>query len=137
MSEGAEWEGYSVRDVGEADAFGHKKKANVGDDLSQEIKKRAGEETMVSDLTYELRSGNPDFLDKMVANTFAVMAMDSLQAGKSGQMTAIVEGRYAMAEIPDPNLGPRKVDVATMYNTERCRPIYTGKEGFPIFLTRA
>jgi len=137
MSEGAEWEGYSVRDVGEADAFGHKKKANVGDDLSQEIKKRAGEETMVSDLTYELRSGNPDFLDKMVANTFAVMAMDSLQAGKSGQMTAIVEGRYAMAEIPDPKLGPRKVDVATMYNTERCRPIYTGKEGFPIFLTRA
>ena len=137
MSEGAEWEGYSVRDVGEADAFGHKKKANVGDDLSQEIKKRAGEETMVSDLTYELRSGNPDFLDKMVANTFAVMAMDSLQAGKSGQMTAIVEGRYAMAEIPDPKLGPRKVDVETMYNTERCRPIYTGKEGFPIFLTRA
>jgi len=39
LSEGAEWEGYQVREVGEADAFGHKKKMNVGEDLSEEIKK--------------------------------------------------------------------------------------------------
>src|SRR5579871_857042 len=54
LSEGAEWEGYSVREYGEADAFGHRKKANVGEDLSDEIKKATGEETVVSDLTYEL-----------------------------------------------------------------------------------
>jgi 6-phosphofructokinase 1 len=39
--------------------------------------------------------------------------------------------------IPDPALGPRKVDVATMYNTERYRPTYDHKLGLPIFLTRA
>jgi len=27
--------------------------------------------------------------------------------------------------------------VATMYNTERCRPNYAHKTGLPIFLTRA
>ena len=42
-----------------------------------------------------------------------------------------------MNPIPDPAKGPRRVDVDTMYNTERYRPTYTGKLGFPIFLTRA
>jgi 6-phosphofructokinase 1 len=41
-----------------------------------------------------------------------------------------------MVPIPDPKLGPRKVDVATMYNTERYRPTYDLKHGLPIFLTR-
>jgi 6-phosphofructokinase 1 len=52
-------------------------------------------------------------------------------------MTAIQHGIYALVEIPDPKLGPRKVDVANMYNTERYRPDYSNKLGLPIFLTRA
>ena len=92
---------------------------------------------MVSDLTYDLRSGSPDFVDRMVATTYAEMAMDSLQEGKTGLMTAISSGCYAMVPIPDPKLGPRKVEIATMYNTERYRPTYDHKLGLPIFLTRA
>jgi 6-phosphofructokinase 1 len=42
-----------------------------------------------------------------------------------------------MVEIPDPKLGPRKVDVENMYNTDRYRPRYDHKMGIPIFLTRA
>jgi len=137
LSEGAEWEGYQVRHYGEADAYGHQKKANVGDDLAAEIKARAKEETIVSDLTYDLRSGDPDFTDKLVAATFGNMAMDAMQEGKSGLMTGITNGCYDMVEIPDPKLGPRKVDIATMYNTERYRPDYSKKRGLPIFLTRA
>jgi ATP-dependent phosphofructokinase / diphosphate-dependent phosphofructokinase len=137
LSEGAEWEGYQVRHYGEADAYGHQKKANVGDDLAAEIKARAKEETIVSDLTYDLRSGDPDFTDKLVAATFGNMAMDAMAEGKSGIMTGIVNGCYDLVEIPDPKLGPRKVDLATMYNTERYRPDYAKKRGLPIFLTRA
>ena len=109
----------------------------MAEDLSGEIKKSTGEETIVSDLTYELRSGSPDFVDKMVAATFAGMAMDAIEEGRHGQMTAINGGCYAMVEIPDPKLGPRKVDIATMYNTQRYRPTYDHKLGIPIFLTRA
>ncbi|HWB84297.1 MAG TPA: 6-phosphofructokinase [Bryobacteraceae bacterium] len=137
LSEGAEWEGYTVKEYGEADAFGHRKKMSVGEDLSNEIKKRTGEETIVSDLTYDLRSGSPDFVDRMVANTYAGMAMDAIEEGKHGLMTAIANGCYAMVSIPDPKLGPRKVDVPHMYNTKRYRPIYDHKMGMPIFLTRA
>jgi 6-phosphofructokinase 1 len=137
LSEGAEWEGYSVKEYGPADAFGHRKKMSVAEDLSDEIKKATGNETVVSDLTYDLRSGSADFVDRMVASTFAGMAMDSLQTGKTGLMTAINGGCYAMVPIPDPKLGPRKVEIATMYNTERYRPTYDHKLGLPIFLTRA
>jgi len=136
LSEGAEWQGYTVKEYGDADAFGHRKKMSVAEDLSDEIKTTTGEETVVSDLTYDLRSGSPDFVDRMVAFTFAGMAMDALQEGKSGLMTAINEGRYAMVAIPDPKLGPRKVDIESMYNTERYRPRYDRKLGLPIFLTR-
>jgi 6-phosphofructokinase 1 len=136
LSEGAEWEGYQVKHYGEADAYGHRKKANVGDDLSAEIKARTGEETIVSDLTYDLRSGDPDFVDKLVACTFGNMAMDALEEGRSGLMTGIVNGCFDLVEIPDPKLGPRKVDVATMYNTERYRPSYNNKRGLPVFLSK-
>ncbi len=136
LSEGAEWEGYQVREYGEPDAFGHRKKQNVAEALSEEIQKRTKEETVVSDLTYDLRSGNPDFVDKLIASTFGTMALDCVLENKSGLMAAVVDGCYAMVPIPDPKLGPRKVDIATMYNTDRYRPNYANKMGLPIFLIR-
>ena len=135
VSEGAEWEGYTVKEYGPADAFGHRKKMSVAEDLSNEIKAATGEETIVSDLTYELRSGSPDSVDRMVASTFAGMAVDAIHEGKQNLMTAVSGGCFALQPIPDPALGPRKVDVATMYNTERYRPTYDRKLGLPIFLT--
>ena len=137
LSEGAKWEGYTVQEYGEPDAFGHRKKASIGEALSTEISRRTGEESIVSDLTYDLRSGDPDFVDKLIAANFGNLAMDAVLAGKSGVMAALVEGAYALAPIPDPALGPRKVDIATMYNTDRYRPNYANKLGLPIFLTRA
>jgi 6-phosphofructokinase 1 len=134
MSEGAAWEGYKVQEYGEPDAYGHRKKASVAESLSDEIKRRTGEETIVSDLTYDLRSGDPDFVDKLVASTFGTMAFDAVLAGQSGLMSALVQGRYDLVPIPDPKLGPRTVDLATMYNTDRLRPIYANKRGLPVFL---
>ena len=137
LSEGAEWEGYTVREYGEADMYGHRKKENVAEALSDEIKKRTDEETIVSDLTYDLRSGAPDFVDKLVASTFGTMALEAVLDNQSGLMAALVNGCYTMASMPDPALGPRHVEVATMYNTDRYRPNYANKAGLPIFLTRA
>ena len=137
LSEGAEWEGYRVQEYGEADAYGHRKKASVAEALAEEIKRRTGEDTMTSDLTYDLRSGDPDFVDKLMALTFGNMAYDAVLDGKSGLMSALVNGCYELVPIPDHNLGPRKLDIATMYNTERYRPMYASKRGLPVFLQRA
>src|SRR5207237_1089243 len=116
---------------------GHRKKASVAEALAAEIKQRVNEETIVSDLTYDLRSGDPDFVDKLVASTFGTMALDAVLENKSGLMSALVNGCYTMMPIPDPKLGPRHVDISTMYNTDRFRPNYGNKTGLPIFLTRA
>jgi len=99
------------------------------------LKQRFSEETVVSDLTYDLRSGDPDFTDKLVASTFGTIALDAVLEGKSGLMTAIQSGCYALVPIPDPKLGPRKVDIRTMYDTDRYRPTYSNKLGLPVFLT--
>jgi 6-phosphofructokinase len=137
LSEGARWKGYEIKEYGEPDAFGHRHKFSVAEAFSDEIIARTKAETVVSDLTYDLRSGAPDFLDNLVATTFSTMAYDSMTSNKFGLMTAIADGKFAMVPIPDPKLGPRKVEVAKMYNTERYRPTYTSKEGLPVFLTHA
>jgi 6-phosphofructokinase len=137
ISEGAEWVGYNTREYGEADAYGHRKKGNVGQDLGLEIRKRTKEETVISDLTYELRSGEASFTDKMIAATFGNMAVECIQKNQTGLMTAIENGCYAMVPIPDSKLGPRQIDIKTMYDTERYRPRYTNKIGMPVFITRA
>ncbi|HEU5203980.1 MAG TPA: 6-phosphofructokinase [Candidatus Limnocylindrales bacterium] len=133
-AEGAIWKGAAVADIGEADAFGHRHKANVGEALAEELRRRTGIETLASELTYDLRSGEPDSIDAMVATTFANVAMDLVADGVTGRMVAIQDGKYAHTELPDPALGPRKVDVATMYNEARFRPRYDGKLGDPMLL---
>ena len=133
-AEGAIWQGAAMTDVGGADAFGHRHKANVGEALAAEIRDRTGIETLASELTYDLRSGEPDSIDSLVATTFANVAMDLVESGVTGRMVAIQDGKYAHAELPDPALGPRKVDVPTMYNVERFRPRYNGKLGDPMLL---
>jgi 6-phosphofructokinase 1 len=137
VSEGAEWQGYSTRQYGEADAYGHRKKESVAAALAEEIQRRADVETLVSDLTYDLRSGDPDFVDKLIGVTFGNIAYDALLDGKSGVMAALVSGCYELAPIPDPSLGPRKLDIAAAYSTERYRPIYANKRTLPVFLNRS
>lgn len=135
LSEGAQWEGYQIKEYGEPDAFGHRKKFSVAEAFSDEIIARTGAETVVSDLTYDLRSGAPDFLDTMVATTFGTMAYDAITSHKHGLMASISEGKFAMVQIPDPKDGPRKLDVEHMYNKDRYRPSYTSKEGLPLLLS--
>ncbi len=134
VAEGAMWKGGTLPEVGEADAYGHRRKADIGDALAAEIHARTGEDVLVSELTYELRSGDPDAFDQMVATTFANIAVDITDAGMSGRMVAIREGKFAHTSLPDPKLGARRIDVARQYDTTRFRPRYTGRLGFSLFL---
>lgn len=132
VSEGAIWTQGEVKEYGEADAYGHRKKADIGTALAEEVRKRTGQETMVSDLTYDLRSGEPDSIDQIVANTFANIAIELIRDGVSGRMIGIQNGHYAHVPLPDSSQGARRVDVATLYNTARYRPNYGSKLGAPL-----
>jgi ATP-dependent phosphofructokinase / diphosphate-dependent phosphofructokinase len=133
-SEGAIWKGGELKEVGEPDAYGHRHKADVGEALAEELKHRTGVETVHSDLTYDLRSGDPDALDQLVAITFANIAVDLLADGVFGRMTAVIDGNYAHSPLPSRNLGARTLDVETMYNAARFRPRYEAKLGSPLLL---
>jgi 6-phosphofructokinase 1 len=133
-AEGAIWQGARMQELGDADMFGHRHKANIGEALAAELKARTGIETAASELTYDLRSGEPDSLDSMVAITFANVAMDLIRDGVTGRMVAIQDGKYAHTHLPEPDIGPRRVDVAEMYDIERFRPRYEGKLGDPMLL---
>ena len=135
VSEGAVWQGHSVEEYGEADAYGHKKKVDIGHALGEEIRRRAGEEVMVSDLTYELRSGEPDALDQIVAITFANVAVDLIRGEVFGRLTAVRDGKYTHVPLPDPKLGARTLDIPKMYNATRYRPHYAGRLGSPLLLS--
>jgi ATP-dependent phosphofructokinase / diphosphate-dependent phosphofructokinase len=136
VSEGAVWKEGTIKEYGEADAYGHRKKVDIGEALGEEIRRRTGSEVMISDLTYDLRSGEPDAIDQLVAITFANIAVEMLRDGVTGRMVGVQNGCYAHAPLPASSLGARKVDVARLYNTERYRPNYASKLGAPLLFNR-
>jgi len=133
-AEGAIWQGAHVSDVGEADAFGHRHKMNVGEALATELKARTGLDAVSSELTYDLRSGEPDMLDSMVASTFANVAMDLIRDGISGRMVGIRDGKYSHVSLAETAKPPRRVQLEA-YSTERFRPKYADRLGDPLLLT--
>jgi len=133
-SEGAMWEGGKLAEFGEADAYGHRRKVDVGFALAEQIKARTGQDAVNSELTYDLRSGEADSLDQMVAITFANICVDLIRDGDvTGRMMAIVDGKYAHVPIPEPG-NQRRVDVETMYDFDRFRPQYHNRLGRPLLL---
>jgi len=136
VSEGAVWKEGTIAEVGEADAYGHRKKADIGHALGEEVKKRTKQEVMESDLTYDLRSGEPDAIDQLVAITFANVAADLIRDGVHGRLVGVQNGCYSQVPLKGLPTGARQVDVAKLYNVERYRPNYTSKIGAPLLFNR-
>jgi 6-phosphofructokinase len=133
-AEGAIWKGAQLAETGEVDAYGHRHKVNVGEALATELRARTGIESVASELTYDLRSGEPDMLDSMVASTFANVDMDLIRDGISGRMVAIRDGKYAHVPLAETAKPPRRVQLDA-YDTERFRPTYDDRLGDPLLLT--
>ena len=133
-SEGAIWKGGKLVEVGPPDAFGHRHKQNVGEALADAITHTTGLPTRAQDLAYDLRSGDPEPFDKIIANTFGTLAVELAAQGRTGRMVCIEKGVYADTELPDPSRAPRTVDVASDYDAARFRPRFTSRFGRTIFL---
>jgi 6-phosphofructokinase len=133
VSEGAIRSGGRLEEVGPPDAYGHRHKVDIGEVLAAEITQRTGLPTRVQDVTYDLRSGSPDAIDKIVANAFGTLAVELIAKGESGRMVCIQRGLYAHDVLPDPARGARTVDVATHYDAEHFRPNFTSLIGSPLF----
>ena len=92
-----------MRENGEPDGYSHRKKMSVAEALSAEMIRRDGVEAVVSDLTYDLRGGPPDFMDQLIASTFGHMAYEAIVAGQSGLMAAIHHDCYVWRRFRTPS----------------------------------
>ena len=121
LSEGANL-GVPVPEVGPPDAYGHRKKANVAEFLADELSKRLpGIRFLPIDLTYFLRSGEPEVYDKHMAIYFANLVMSLVEQGMHGVIAAYRDGTYIATDIPGKNVPARRVNPAD-YHPTRYRP---------------
>jgi 6-phosphofructokinase len=121
LSEGANL-GTPIPEIGEADAYGHKKKANVAEFLADQLTDRiAGVRFLPIDLTYFLRSGEPEVYDKHMAIHYANLIMSTVERGVHSVMAAHRDGEFISTDIPGKDIPPRRVDPED-YHSMRYRP---------------
>jgi ATP-dependent phosphofructokinase / diphosphate-dependent phosphofructokinase len=134
ISEGAHLEGGEIVQSGEADAYGHQKLGGIGKIVSEEIKKRSGMHTVYQQLSYLMRSGSPDSLDRMVAVSFGNLALDQLHIGHTGRMVALQQGNYTTVPLSMVISAKKTVDVSALYDVKNYRPKVNDMSGKPMFL---
>jgi len=135
ISEGArEIEGDLVHYDGDEDAYGHKKLGGIGAVTGEKLKRLTGENIIYQQLGYLMRSGAPDSLDRMVAVSYGLLAMDLVCHGRSGRMVALRDGVYTHVPLNQVIAGTKRVDVDEMYDVEQYRPKIADMLGKPMFL---
>lgn len=135
ISEGAMMIGGDVLETGEADAYGHRKLGGIGEQVSEEIKRRTSAKTMYQQLGYLMRSGAPDSLDRMVALSFGTLAVQLIRRKETGKMVALHGGKYTIVPVDMVLAGRKRVDVPAFYDIENYRPKIHDFMGVPMFLS--
>ncbi len=71
------------------DAFGHARLGGIAHWLEGEIEQRTGKETRATVLGHVQRGGTPTAFDRVLATRFGLHAIDAVDAGEWGKMTAL------------------------------------------------
>lgn len=134
VSEGAHPRGGEIHEDGEEDAYGHRKLGGIGAWLARDVRERTGRETLEQKLAYLMRSGAPDSLDRMAGMAFGTMAYEAMRDGRSGLLTAVVDGHYRSVPLSEVRAGARPANVATYYDAAEYRPRLQGLEQHTMLL---
>ncbi len=134
VAEGATLKGGKNIYQGKKDQYGNDKLGGIGDIIYDDLRRNHNVNVLTQPLAYLLRSGEPDALDKLVATSFGTMAIQMIEKGTYGKMTAIVDGNYAhggndcvMGEQPN-------LIVSDVYDTINYRPDIKNILGRPMYL---
>jgi 6-phosphofructokinase 1 len=133
VSEGATLAGAtSVKDL--AKSATARSAEGIGRTLARALETDTGQSTIVQELAYLMRAGEPDALDRMVGFAFGALAVQLLEAGNAGRMVAVNCGRYDHVPIDTLLTGTKVVDVDALYDRRRYRAKLAAVEGMPMFL---
>jgi 6-phosphofructokinase 1 len=134
VSEGAHMTGGQPVESGPEDAYGHRKLGGIGPALGEQLKRITGIDIVSQQLAYLMRAGAPDAVDRMVAVSYANMAIQHLEEGQTGVMMALRGGVYGSVPIDTCVSGQKRVDVAEFYDSKFYRPRIRQVRGKPFFL---
>ena len=134
ISEGAQMEGGSLVERGEADAYGHRKLGGIGQLTGEALKQRTGVGVIYQNLGYLVRSGPPDPVDLMVTFNFANLGLELAATGQFGQLVRLSGGVYGSAPLSIVAAGLKRVDIDALYDRQAYRPKIASVLGLPMYL---
>jgi ATP-dependent phosphofructokinase / diphosphate-dependent phosphofructokinase len=85
----------------EQDAFGHVRLGGIAHWLEDEIERRTGKETRATVLGHVQRGGTPTAFDRVLATRFGLHAIDAVDAGRWGTMTALRGTDIQLVELSE------------------------------------
>ena len=94
-------EGTAMQYETQTGRFGEIVAGGISERLKGEIEERTGFETRVTVLGHIQRGGTPTAFDRILGSRFGVAAMDSISAGESGLMTALVGEEIKMIPLAE------------------------------------
>jgi len=134
ISEGATMSGGGIVERGEADAYGHRKLGGIGQITGEELERLTGVGILYQPLGYLMRAGAPDSLDRMVAMSYANLAIDLVLRKDTGRLVSLNSGVYTAVPIEAVSRQPRHVDIEEFYDVSTYRPKIAHQLGKPMFL---
>ena len=111
-----------------------REEVSVSRRLARAVKERLGFGTVIQELAYLMRAGEPDAMDRMVGLAFGAFAVQLLSRGESGRMVALKDGNYSLVPIGTLEEGRKSVDVSGLYDASLYRAKLMRVEGMPMFL---
>ena len=135
VSEGATYKDGNIVETGEEDAYGHKKLGGIGQMISDDIKRITKTNTMFQQLSYVIRSGPPDSLDRMVGMAYGTTATQLIKKNDTGKLVALQGGKYTTVPLDMVISGKKHADVDSYYDKENYLPKVKEFLGHPMFLT--
>lgn len=134
ISEGAKIAGEGPSDGDIAKSNTKRGRVSVGQRLARQIEEKLGHGTVVQELAYLMRAGEPDALDRMVGFAFGGLAVQLIQSGRTGRMVTLTDGNYSHVPIDTLLTGAKSVDVSGLYDPASYRAKLMRIEGMPMFL---
>ncbi len=134
VSEGAILKGAANGDAELSKPASERGEGGIGQQLGAAIKARLGFGTVIQELAYLMRAGEPDAMDRMVGFAFGGLAVQLLQRGEKARMVTLTNGNYSHVPIATLLDGRKSVDVNGLYDPLTYRARLMRVEGMPMFL---
>lgn len=131
---GGNGEDAGVGDAERAKSATQRHQVSVGHRLAAAIEQRLKIGTVVQELAYLMRAGEPDAMDRMVGFAFGGLAVQLIEQGRTGRMVALKDGNYDHVPIGTLLEATKAVDVSALYDPAAYRAKLQRIEGMPMFL---